>query len=104
MAARDRDKKARLEEKFLERVRVKAKEKQAKNVAHALALSRMEMEGCTFKPLKRIPCPVRSCNFALSNLPHSGKPDVVRRKNLICGNPICSCRPKLGMQWSTRVA
>lgn len=57
MAMADREKKARLEEEFLDRVRVKSKEKQAKCVAHAIALSRMEMEGCTFKPLKRIPCP-----------------------------------------------
>jgi hypothetical protein len=57
MASIDREKKTRLEEEFLDRVRVKSKEKQAKNVAHSIALSRMEMEGCTFKPLKRIPCP-----------------------------------------------
>jgi hypothetical protein len=57
MAQVDKDRKAKAEAEFLGRVRSKMLEKEAKSVANMIAFARMESEGCTFKPMKRIPCP-----------------------------------------------
>jgi len=57
MAQVDRDRRAAAEAEFLGRVRSKMAEKEAKSVANMIAFARMESEGCTFKPMKRIPCP-----------------------------------------------
>jgi len=57
MALVQRERRAKREEEFLDRVRTKMEEKEAKGLANLVAFNRMESEGCTFKPMKRIPCP-----------------------------------------------